>query len=106
MWGIRRTFTPPRLERVSIEGSRVRVRWAHAEGLLTGDGRARRGFTLAGPDGRHVAANASLDGEEVLLTNPEVARPCAVRYAFEDDPRVNLQNGAGLPAAPFRTDLT
>lgn len=96
----------PQLERVSIEGSRVRVRLAHAEGLNTTDGRAPRGFTLAGPDGRHVAARASLEGGDVLLSSAEVARPCAVRYAFEDDPRVNLQNGAGLPAAPFRTDLT
>jgi sialate O-acetylesterase len=30
--------------------------------------------------------------------------PVAVRYAWADDPTVNLYNGYGLPAAPFRTD--
>jgi sialate O-acetylesterase len=27
-----------------------------------------------------------------------------VRYAWEDDPRVNVFNAAGLPMCPFRTD--
>jgi sialate O-acetylesterase len=96
----------PRLERVSIEGSQVRVRFGSAAGLATADGRAPRAFTLAGPDGRHVAAQASIEAGDVLLSSPEVTRPCVVRYAFTDDPDVNLVNGAGLPAAPFRTDLT
>lgn len=96
----------PRLERVSIEGSQARVRFASAAGLRTADGRAPRGFTLAGPDGRHVEAQAMIEGGDVILSSPEVGRPCAVRYAFSDAPDVNLQNGAGLPAAPFRTDLT
>jgi sialate O-acetylesterase len=84
----------------------VRVQFGSAAGLRTADGKPPRGFTLAGPDGRHVAARASIEGGDVLLSCPDVARPCAVRYAFSDDPDVNLQNGAGLPAAPFRTDLT
>jgi len=28
----------------------------------------------------------------------------AVRYAWADNPVATLFNGAGLPAAPFRTD--
>jgi sialate O-acetylesterase len=27
-----------------------------------------------------------------------------VRYAWQSNPAANLFNGAGLPAAPFRTD--
>jgi sialate O-acetylesterase len=96
----------PRLLNVAIDGSVVRVRFTNAGGLRTADGGEPRGFSLAGLDGRHVPARASIDESDVLLSCPEVARPCAVRYAFSDDPDVNLQNGAGLPAAPFRTDLT
>jgi sialate O-acetylesterase len=34
-----------------------------------------------------------------------VSAPVAVRYAWDDYPEgCNLYNGAGLPAAPFRTD--
>ena len=40
----------------------------------------------------------------IELHSPEVAQPAQVRYAFTGMPKVNLQNGAGLPAYPFRTD--
>jgi sialate O-acetylesterase len=96
----------PRLERVRIDGALARVRFTCAEGLGTFDGQPARGFTLAGSDGRHVPARASIEGAEVVLSAPEVPAPRAVRYAFADDPAANLQNGAGLPAEPFRTDLT
>jgi sialate O-acetylesterase len=31
-------------------------------------------------------------------------QPVAVRYAWEANPALSLENGLGLPAAPFRTD--
>jgi sialate O-acetylesterase len=39
-----------------------------------------------------------------LVWSDEVAQPVAVRYGWADNPEVNLYNGAGLPASPFRTD--
>ena len=33
-----------------------------------------------------------------------VKQPVAVRYAWRNAPEANLYNGAGLPAAPFRSD--
>jgi sialate O-acetylesterase len=94
----------PELVGVTIEGPLARVRLAHAEGLRTSDGHAPRGFTLAGADGRHVPASARIEGDEVVLSCADVARPSAVRYAFVDTLAANLQNAAGLPATPFRTD--
>lgn len=94
----------PRLERVRVEGARVSVQLRGAEGLRTRDGGPVRGFALAGRDGRFVAARAEIDGEGVIVTSPEVPEPHAVRYAFAADPDANLENGAGLPAEPFRTD--
>ena len=52
----------------------------------------------------HHPAQAHLEGGAVWLESHEVPAPRAVRYAFIDYGRVNLQNGAGLPLAPFRTD--
>jgi sialate O-acetylesterase len=40
----------------------------------------------------------------VVVSSPEVSEPVAVRYGWADMPKVNLFNGAGLPASPFRTD--
>jgi sialate O-acetylesterase len=94
----------PRVTGVEIQGERVRVRFAHARGLRTRDVGPPRGFALAGSEGGFRAANASIVGEEVWLECSAVAEPCAVRYAWADDPDVNLENAAGLPAEPFRSD--
>jgi len=41
----------------------------------------------------------------VVVSSPDVAAPVAVRYAWVNFPAgCNLFNGAGLPAAQFRTD--
>ena len=47
---------------------------------------------------------AVIEGKDVLVSSPQVKRPVAVRYGWADNPEVNLYNGAGLPASPFRTD--
>jgi hypothetical protein len=36
--------------------------------------------------------------------SPQVPQPVSVRYTWSENPTCNLANGAGLPAAPFRTD--
>jgi sialate O-acetylesterase len=63
-----------------------------------------QGFQICGQDRKWVWANANIDGLTVVVSSPEVSDPVAVRYAWGDNPTVNLYNGAGLPAAPFRTD--
>lgn len=63
-----------------------------------------KGFTIAGSDMKFVAANAEIQGSQVVVTSPDVANPVAVRYGWADYPTGNLFNSAGLPASPFRTD--
>lgn len=62
------------------------------------------GFAVCGKD--HVChwADATIDGDTVMVSSKEVPNPVAVRYAWADNPITNLYNRAGLPAAPFRTD--
>ena len=62
------------------------------------------GFAIAGADKVWHWADAVIDGATVVVSSAEVKTPVAVRYAWDDDPRANLVNGAGLPAGPFRTD--
>jgi sialate O-acetylesterase len=75
----------------------------HAEGLKARAGQTE-GFELAGADQTFHPATATIEGEKVIVTSPEVKTPVAVRYAWKDDPKANLVNGAGLPASPFRSD--
>jgi sialate O-acetylesterase len=48
---------------------------------------------------------ARIDGlDKVIVYNPEVENPVAVRFGWANYPVVNLWNKTGLPASPFRTD--
>ena len=55
-------------------------------------------------DAERRKTQAKLDDESVVLSWRGIRNPVAVRYAFSGFPDVNLVNGAGLPALPFRTD--
>lgn len=96
----------PLFRSASREGNSLRIRFDNAKGgLKTGDGKAPNGFAVAGRDGRFFSARAAIDGETVLVSAPEVPEPEFVRYAYADfRGNCNLQNQAGLPAYPFRSD--
>ena len=49
-------------------------------------------------------AKARIEGDKVVVSSPDVKEPKAVRYAWAPNPIWSLENGAGLPATPFRTD--
>jgi sialate O-acetylesterase len=63
-------------------------------------------FFVAGPDQVFRQARAVIAGSTVIITAPaDTPLPIlAIRYAFTNFPVTNLQNSAGLPAEPFRTD--
>ncbi|HEX8312240.1 MAG TPA: sialate O-acetylesterase [Chthoniobacteraceae bacterium] len=87
-----------------IEEGKVRLSFRHAEGLKPATGDKLKGFAIAGEDQKFVWADAEIQGDHVVLSSAEVAKPVAVRYGWADNPEVNLVNEAGLPASPFRTD--
>lgn len=97
----------PRFEAIAITGNQVTISFSHADGLTTDNGLAPAEFEIAGSDQVfHAATTSSISGSDVILSSTNVASPVAVRYAWSPAPvnDVNLYNGAGLPAAPFRTD--
>jgi sialate O-acetylesterase len=59
------------------------------------------GFQIRGADKKWHWADAKIKGQKVIVWSDKVPAPEAVRYAWEDNPTVNLFNGAGFPAAPF-----
>lgn len=91
-------------QNTSYRDNIVSVAFDHAEGLTTRDGKAPRGFEIAGTDGEFHAATATIKGHVIHLSSPAVATPRDVRYAWRRWVDANLQNETGLPAEPFRTD--
>jgi len=94
----------PLFDRFTIEGDKIRIKFKYAAGLKTSDGGPVKGFAIAGEDHHFVWADARIDGDTVVVSSSQVAKPVAVRYGCADNPLVNLYNQAGLPASPFRTD--
>lgn len=88
-----------------VKGNAVHVRFQHAESGL----RARQtgpllSFAVAGADRAFRWADARIEDGTVIVSHPAIAAPVAVRYAWEARPTLTIENGAGLPAVPFRTD--
>jgi sialate O-acetylesterase len=97
-------YSGPLYDGMTIEGSRIRVRFRHAGAGLVLDTARGSSFVVAGVDGLFKPATAAVDGDTIVVSSPDVAAPVAVRYAWEDDPITSLRNKEGLPASPFRTD--
>lgn len=103
----------PRYKSLKVESGVVKIAFDNAAGLATSDSEAPKYFYIASAAGAsHVfhQTTAQIHGSEVWLTCPDVvtaatkASDIHVRYAMLMAPTTNLQNGAGLPAEPFRTD--
>jgi sialate O-acetylesterase len=100
-------FSGPMFYMMELEAgsNRIRIHFTHALGIKTSDGKAPRGFAVQAEDGTWKKADARIEGETVVVWNDGVLRPKAVRYAWANNPDVNLVNADGLPDVPFRTDL-
>ena len=107
----------PLFEKIMIEGGRIRVHFqytgsglmvARKEGLESAreiPGATLREFAVAGKDRVWQHADASIDGNTVVVSSGKVPEPVAVRYAYRMNPtEANLYNKEGLPASPFRSD--
>jgi sialate O-acetylesterase len=94
----------PELAGVDRLPGRLRLHFTHTDGGLVVRGPRLGEFSLAGADRVWHWADAQLDGDTVIVTSAAVPDPVAARYAWQANPLATLGNGAGLPAAPFRTD--
>jgi len=63
-----------------------------------------QGFTISSDNQTWVEAQALIDNNTVIVFNPQMSNPIAVRYAWGYNPVCNLYNKENLPASPFRTD--
>jgi sialate O-acetylesterase len=111
LWALAKTYgkgdlvySGPLYKAAKVEGGSIRLTFNHGKGLKASDAKALSHFTVCGEDKKFVAAEARIEGEEIVVKAAEVTKPVAVRFAWREDAEPNLVNGAGLPASPFRTD--
>jgi sialate O-acetylesterase len=96
----------PIYQSAKVEGDKIIITFSNVgSGLIAKGGGELNQFAIAGADKKFVWAKAVIDGDKVIVSNPDVANPMYVRYAWADNPDgANLYNKEDLPASPFRTD--
>ncbi len=95
----------PQYKSFKTEGNKIRLQFDYADGLRIREGTDLKGFAIRGATGDWVWATGQVDGQDILVWSDQVAAPTAVRYAWAMNPITSVQNGAGLPMRPFRTDV-
>lgn len=99
------TALGPTYEAMECDGNRLILRFSNTgTGLVSKDGKALRNFEIAGNDGVFQKADASVEGDRIILSSAQVGQPTTARYAWRDNPQdINFYNREGLPASPFQT---
>jgi len=97
-------YAGPMFQAATPENGAMRVYFMHADGMRSSNHEAITGFEVAAADGQYWLADAKVEGNTIVVSNPQVTNPAAVRYAWADDPVCNLVNQVGLPASSFRSD--
>ncbi len=103
-YGEKIEYSGPIYESMTVDGANAVLKFTHVGQGLKVEGDKLAGFTIAGEDKVFHNAEANINGDKVVVSSPEVSKPVAVRFGWNQFPVVNLWNKDGLPATPFRTD--
>jgi sialate O-acetylesterase len=111
LWALAKTYgnkdivySGPLYKSMKVEGEKIRLFFAYADGGLIAKDGALTHFIIAGEDKKFVEAKAVIDGDTIVVQSDKVKNPVAVRFGWENTAEPNLFNKAQLPASPFRTD--
>ena len=103
------TYRNPSYKSMSVEGNSVRVSFNNVPSTLVCKDNRINGFQLGSKDPKNekrivfTLAEATIEGNEIVVTAEGVTAPVAVRYCFNEDVG-NVATVEGLPLLPFRSD--
>jgi sialate O-acetylesterase len=97
----------PVFQEAKIEGQSLIIAFSEVgEGLKLTSGSEVKGFILEDAEGQFEQVIGEISAtNQVKLAIPSGLVPVGVRYAWADNPEVNLVNELNLPAVPFRKEL-
>lgn len=98
-------YSGPMYKSMKVKGHKIELQFTETgSGLTSNDGKELNWFLIAGADRKFYPATATIKGNKLLLTSPEVKKPVAVRFAWDEAAMPNFCNKELLPASSFRTD--
>jgi sialate O-acetylesterase len=107
-WALNKTYgeknvvsSGPLYKSFETKNNEIIVSFTNTDGGLASNNKSLQDFEVAGTDGIWKPATATIEGDKVVVTSKDVAKPVAVRYAFYSYATGTLFNGAGLPASSF-----
>lgn len=100
-------YSGPALKEYQVNNAKVLLSFEHVgDGLKLSNGNEVKGFIIKAQDGDFKNANARIIGQnQIEVSHPQVQNPQEIRYAWADNPEVNLYNSENLPAVPFRISI-
>ncbi|MBS1565693.1 MAG: 9-O-acetylesterase, partial [Bacteroidetes bacterium] len=104
-YGEKIVYSGPVYQSQKVTGNSITLTFRPNGTMKSSDGNPLKTFAIAGADQVFHWATATIKGDDIIVSSPEVPHPVAVRYAWANNPvGANLVNDQGLPASPFRTD--
>ena len=98
-------YSGPIYKSMEVVGDKIILSFDYADdGLIIKEINGKNNFLVAGEDKIFKAANIQINDNHLILSNPEIKNPIAVRYAWSNLDVATLFNKEGLPASSFRTD--
>lgn len=100
-------YSGPTFDNFELKDGKVVISMDHAgQGLKLSSGNDVKGFIISDENGVFLSAKASIiSPNQVEISHPSIKNPMEIRYAWADNPEVNLYNSEDLPAVPFRIRL-
>jgi len=98
------SYKSPMYKSMEVAGNKIRLSIDNAPAGLVVRGKEVTELYIAGADKVFYPATAKLQGNQLIVSAPEVRQPVAVRYQFSNSGIGNVFSKDGLPMAPFRTD--
>jgi sialate O-acetylesterase len=98
-------YSGPIYKSMKISKDKIILSFDYADGgLVLKDRNGENNFEIAGEDKVFKKAEIKIDNQKLIVFNPEVDKPVAVRYAWTNTSEATLFNKKDLPASSFRTD--
>lgn len=99
------SYSGPIYKSYKVAADKIIISFDNSDGgLVIKEDKSETNFMIAGEDSVFKIANVKVDGKKLVLSNPEITRPVAARYAWSNTPTGTLFNKKNLPASSFRTD--